>query len=110
MSINVLRMTSKFFKLLSDVNVLKIILLLKNNEKSFQVIQNNLNITQSHQSHLMRKLIDSNILIVRREQRKKIYKIKNKIIYRILGEAKGFLTEIQKEKIDELKDFNLYDI
>ena len=64
MSINVLRMTSKFFKLLSDVNVLKIILLLKNNEKSFQIIQNNLNITQSHQSHLMRKLIDSNILIV----------------------------------------------
>ncbi len=110
MSINVLRMTSNLFKLLGDVGILNIILLLKNQEKSFQVIQDDLNITQSHLSHLMKKLIDSNIVIVRRDQRKKIYSIKNHGIFKILKETKIFLTELQKEKIEDLKDFSLFEL
>ena len=109
-SSSVLRLTSNLFKILGDVNILNIVLKLRNGEKSFQEIQKELDLTQSSASQLMKKLVDAKIISSRIEQRKKFYKIKNKNIFRILTETKNFLTEIQKEMIEELNDFNLYDI
>ena len=110
MSLSVIRLTSNLFKILSDINILKIILKLKNNEISFQELQKELDLGQSNLSHLLKRLSDSRIIVVRREQRKKFYKIKNPNIFKILIEAKAFLTEIQKETIEDLKDFDLFDI
>ncbi|MBY9017931.1 MAG: winged helix-turn-helix transcriptional regulator [Candidatus Lokiarchaeota archaeon] len=98
------------FKILSDVNVLNIILKLKKGEKAFQELQKELELSQSNLSHLMKRLTDAKIISFRREERKKYYKIKNTNIFKILTETMAFLMEMQKETIEELKDFSLYDI
>lgn len=110
MSLSVLRLTSNLFKVLSDVNILNIILKLKNGEHSFQELQTKLELSQSNLSHLMKKLTEVKIIIFRREQRKKFYSIKNENIFKILIETKAFLMEIQKEYIEDLKVFNLIEI
>lgn len=110
MSSSVLRLTMNLFKILSDVNVLNIILKLKKGEKAFQELQKELELSQSNLSHLMKRLTDAKIISFRREERKKYYKIKNTNIFKILTETMAFLMEMQKETIEELKDFSLYDI
>ncbi len=107
---SVLRLTTNLFKILSDVNLINVILNLKDGEQSFQELQKQLDISQSNLSHLMKKLIDVNIVQYRKDKRKKYYKIKNLKIFTILNDAKSLLTDIQEETMEEFRDFKLYDI
>jgi ArsR family transcriptional regulator len=110
MKSSVLRLTSNLYKILGDTNTVDIILKLKTGEKSFQQLQNELELSQSNLSHLMKKLTNSKITNYRTENRKKYYSINNINIFKILKETKNYLTEIHNETIEELKNFELYDI
>jgi ArsR family transcriptional regulator len=101
-------------KLLGDKTRLEILFALKN-EKELCVgsIEENLDISQSYLSQQLKKLQEANLLIVRREGRKKYYEIRNKDIFKIIKMLQAYLNnidlEIMEEKMEKMSKRGIMD-
>lgn len=100
----------EFLKVLADPTRLAILDLLKiGGEKSSGSIQDALNKTQSTMSQQLKILVNADLLNVRKESRSKLYKIKYPQIFQILSALKLFVSKKNKEKIENLTDFDIID-
>ncbi|MHA1385504.1 MAG: ArsR/SmtB family transcription factor [Candidatus Helarchaeota archaeon] len=98
-----------FLKVLADVTRLEILNFLKNQEKSASDIQSEIKKSQSTISQQLKILINSDLLSVRREGEKKFYKIKNAQIFDILSIILSFISNQNREKIDNITNLNILD-
>jgi ArsR family transcriptional regulator len=93
----------KFLKVLSDPTRLEIIDYLKDNFSTAGEIQNKLNLSQSYTSHQLKKLVDVDIVTYNKLGKKKIFKIKNKEIYKLISLIKSYILQLEKEKIQQIR-------
>ncbi|MFW5895589.1 MAG: ArsR/SmtB family transcription factor [archaeon] len=101
---------AEFLKVLADTTRLEILNLLKDGkERIVTTIHESLNKSQSSISQQLKKLENANLLDVRKESRKKYYKIKDPQIYRILNLLSSYMSNINKDKIEELADIDIVD-
>ncbi|MHA1766293.1 MAG: ArsR/SmtB family transcription factor [Promethearchaeota archaeon] len=99
-----------FLKVLADVTRLDIIDFLKKGEKTSIDIQNTLNKSQSTISQHLKTLYESKLITFRRDGNKKIYRINDDEIFKILMTVKSFVSKLQKLKLEELTSFDILDI
>jgi len=92
-------------KLLADNTRLEILLTLRyGKELCVSDIEENLDITQSHLSQQLKKLQEADLLLVRREGRKKYYKIRNEDIFKIIKMVQAYLNNIEQNIMEEKMD------
>ncbi|NVM55229.1 MAG: winged helix-turn-helix transcriptional regulator [Candidatus Helarchaeota archaeon] len=96
-------------KVLADSTRLRIIDLLKNNELTANNIEIKLNKSQSTISQQLSKLIAVDILQVRREGVKKYFSIKNPEIFTILSAVNAYISNRNKEKIEDIASKDILD-
>ncbi|MFO8017770.1 MAG: metalloregulator ArsR/SmtB family transcription factor [Promethearchaeia archaeon] len=101
---------AEFLKVLGDTTRLDILNLLKDGkERIVTTIHKSLNKSQSSISQQLKKLENANLLEVRKESRKKYYKIKDPQIYRILNLLSSYMSNLNTDKIEELTDIDIED-
>lgn len=101
-------------KLLGDQTRLKILYTLRDEEElCVSSIEDRLSITQSHLSQQLKKLHEANLLLVKKEGRKKFYKLRNRDIFKIIKQLRAYLNNIEQdiieEKIDKISDRDIMD-
>lgn len=87
--------TVNFLKVLADSTRLKIINLLKGNERTVQEIQDLLNRSQSTISQQLKILTSADLLEVRQEGAKKYFKIRDPQIFELVSMIESFIFESQ---------------
>jgi len=85
--------TANFLKVLADSTRLKIIIFLKNNEKTVQEIQDYLNRSQSTVSQQLKILTTADLLNVRQEGPKKFFTVKDNQIFDVVSKIESFMIE-----------------
>ena len=98
-----------FLKIIADTTRLSILQFLKNNETTASEIQGALNKSQSTISQQLKLLINVELVSFRRVGAKKFYKIKNPEIFNILSIIMAFISNQNKEKIDQLTSIDILD-
>ncbi|KKN30419.1 hypothetical protein LCGC14_0834270 [marine sediment metagenome] len=98
-----------FFKVLGESTRLNILNFIKDEEKSSQEIQKALNKSQSIISQRLKNLIEADIIVVRRKQNKKYYKVKYSQILEIITRTEDLISLKNKAKIDKLTDSDILD-
>jgi len=100
--------TIEFLKVLSDPTRLEIIELLKDGYKTSLDLQKTLKRSQSTISQQLKILINANLIDYDRVNKKNHYFIKDKRIYKVLATMQTFISSINKEKLKELVDIDIY--
>lgn len=99
-----------FLKILADPTRLDILKLLKDGkERIVTTIHESLGKSQSSISQQLKRLENANLLEVRKESRKKYYKIKDPQIFQILNLLNSYMSNLNKDKIEELADLDIVD-
>ncbi|TXT59121.1 MAG: Arsenical resistance operon repressor, ArsR [Promethearchaeota archaeon] len=99
-----------FLKILADPTRLDILNILKDGkERTTTEIHEILDLSQPAISQQLKKLENVDLLKARRESRKKYYKIKDPQIFRILTLLNLYMSNISKDKIEELADIDILD-
>jgi len=95
-----------FLKILADPIKIDIIKLLKDNKKNSKQIQQNLMVSQANVSQKINEL--KKLEIIQAEKIKNIfyYSIVDSDIYKILSILTSYILDLQKKKIDKLKNID----
>lgn len=99
----------EFLRVLADQIRLEILDLLYIEKSASSEIQSALNKSQSTISQHLKVLVNTNLIIFERINNVKIYKIKNKEIFKLLVEIKSFVAGINKEKLQTLNNEDIVD-
>jgi len=95
---------AEFLKILADPTRLEILdFLKKKEEKSVGDLEKSLGRPQSTISQQLKVLTNANLLTVRREGRKRLYRISDPQIFKIISSLYAFISARNEEKIDEFK-------
>jgi len=98
---------SKFLKVLSDPVRLSIIYYLEDNPSTASDIQDKLDLSQSYTSHQLKKLIEVGIIESNREGKTKVFKVKEKSIFKLIAILKSFIIKLEKLKMSQLNALDL---
>jgi len=98
-----------FLKMLGDSKRLKILLFLKNGEKSSAEIQDAIKKPQPTISQHLKVLQDENIITFVKKENIKYYKIKDPYFFKILSSIQSYLVNLNKDKIKNLTDLSIFD-
>ncbi|MFX0073611.1 MAG: ArsR/SmtB family transcription factor [Candidatus Hermodarchaeota archaeon] len=100
-----------FLKILADQTRLDMLLLLKNSAKSSAEIQKALDKSQSTISQHLKILWDADLITFEKnkDNNVKYYTIKYLYIFKIISFIQSFVITLQKDKIRELTNFDVYD-
>jgi len=101
--------TIEFLKVLADQTRLEILDLLYIEKSASSEIQSALNKSQSTISQHLKVLVNTNLIIFERINNVKIYKIKNKEIFKLLVDIKSFVDGINKEKLQTMSNEDIID-
>jgi ArsR family transcriptional regulator len=101
--------TIEFLKVLADQTRLEILDLLYIEKSASSEIQSALNKSQSTISQHLKVLVNTNLIIFERINNVKIYKIKNKEIFKLLVDIKSFVDGINKEKLQTMNNEDIVD-
>ncbi len=99
----------EFLKVLADATRLEILDLLRNSEKNSAEIQKELRRSQSTISKHLNMLFENNLISFERKENIRYYKIKNMNIFNLLSNINLIVTDINKEKLKDLWDVDIYD-
>jgi ArsR family transcriptional regulator len=99
----------EFLKVLADPTRLEILDLLRKNEKNSSEIQKELKRSQSTISKHLNMLSENNLIGFEKKENIKYYKIKNTNIFNLLSNINSVVTNINKEKLKDLRDVDIYD-
>jgi ArsR family transcriptional regulator len=99
----------EFLKVLADYTRLEILNLLKDEKKTSSEIQKALDKSQSTISQHLKTLGNKNLIIFDKVNGAKSYYIKNPNIFKLLVEIKSFVTQINHEKLKDLRDLDVID-
>ena len=99
----------EFLKVLADPTRLEILDLLKNSEKNSSEIQKELKRSQSTISKHLNMLYENNLISFEKRENIKQYKIKNTNIFNLLSNINSIVADINKEKLKDLRDVDIYD-
>lgn len=101
--------TVNFLKVLSDPVRLDILELMKENPSTSGEIQAVLNISQSFASHQLKKLLDAGLIKYEKKGKVKIYKPKNRSIYKLIGLIQSYIFKLEKKKFEEFSLINEFE-
>jgi len=101
--------TVEFLKLLADPTRLEILDLLKNDEKNSSEIQKILRRSQSTVSKHLNMLVENNLIDFEKKNNIKYYKIENVNVFNLLSDINSIVADINKEKLKDLRDVDIYD-
>ena len=99
----------EFLKVLADQTRLEILDLLYIEKSASSEIQSALNKSQSTISQHLKVLVNTNLIIFERINNVKIYKIKNKEVFKLLVDIKSFVDGINKEKLQTMSNEDIID-
>ena len=103
----------EFLKILADTTRLEIVSFLKDGEKSASEIEAELDKSQSTVSQQLKILKTAGLITLRRGKRDddsraiKLYEIKHTLIFNIMAALNTFISNRNKEKIDEIADIDI---
>jgi ArsR family transcriptional regulator len=101
--------TVEFLKVLADPTRLEILDLLKKSEKNSSEIQDVLGRSQSTISKHLNMLVENNLISFTKRNNVKYYTIENEYIFNLLSNIHSIVAEINKEKLKDLRDVDIYD-
>lgn len=107
---NVIRLRVEVLKAWADITRLEILEFLKDGEKTANEVQLALEKSQSTISQHLKNLTLANLIAVRRDGTKKFYCIKDMKIFDILSLIDSFISDLNREKIDQISSMNIDDI
>lgn len=103
------RYTVEFLKVIADSTRLEILNLLKGSEKSSLDIQKELDRSQSTISKHLNMLVDKNLIGFEKKDNIKYYRIRNADILNLINRINLFVFDINKEKLKDIRDVDVYD-
>jgi ArsR family transcriptional regulator len=101
--------TVDFLKILADPTRLEILDLLKTSEMNSSEIQDILKRSQSTTSKHLNILVENNLVKFKKKSNIKYYSIENDHIFNLLSNINSIVAEINKEKLKDLRDVDIYD-
>lgn len=101
--------TINFLKVLSDPTRLDILEFIKKNPSTSGKIQKALNISQSFASHQLKKLYDADLIEYEKEGKIKIYKPKNRNIFKLLALIQSYIFNLEREKFEKFSLINEFE-
>jgi len=107
--IEVIKNIADFLKTLSDPKRLEIIIYLKDGEKTSKDIETALKLRQPNVSQQLKTLQDVNLIKYEKRDNKKYYSIRDPYLFKILSNIQSFLINLEKEKIRDYSDMNIFD-
>lgn len=96
----------KVVKVLADISRFKVLLWLRDGEMDTKTIQDRLKKSKSTISQHLKLLSNANLIQYRKEERRKIYSLKDPQVDRILFNITTYIFNKQKKKLKSLTDFD----
>ncbi len=101
--------TIEFLKLLAHPTRLKILDILRKNNKNSSEIQKELRRSQSTISKHLNMLSENNIIDFEKKDNVKYYKIKNLDVFTLLSSINSIVGNLYKEKFKDIRDVDVID-
>jgi len=102
---DMINLIANFSKILADPVKLRIIKLLKENNRTSKEIQEILDLSQSYASTQLKKLKDKGIIEFNKEGKNKRYNIADQKILAIISEIGDFVIKREKERLSKIARF-----